>query len=62
MADPQAVDLLRRTIAGFVRNPNVGGAVLIGLGCERNGVDGLIGREHDKAVAVQRRRELATSL
>lgn len=41
----EPMDLLRRTIAGFVRNPNVGGAVLIGLGCERNGVDGLIGRE-----------------
>lgn len=41
----EPMDLLRRTIAGYVRNANVAGAVLIGLGCERNGVDGLIGRE-----------------
>ncbi len=41
----EPMDLLRRTLAGFVRHPNVGGAVLIGLGCERNGIDGLLARE-----------------
>jgi len=33
--------LLRRTIVGTMRNPNVAGTVLVGLGCERNQVAGL---------------------
>ena len=31
-------DLLRRTIAGYARHPNLGGALIVGLGCERNQV------------------------
>ena len=34
---------LRRTLAGFATHPNVGAAVLIGLGCEVNQVDGVLG-------------------
>ncbi|MBR0663283.1 altronate dehydratase [Roseomonas hellenica] len=32
----EPMQLLRRTLAGYMRHPNVGGVVLIGLGCERN--------------------------
>lgn len=35
-------DVLRRTIAGYARHPNLGGVVIVGLGCERNQVDGLM--------------------
>lgn len=30
------VEMLRRTLAGFARNPNVAGYVFVGLGCETN--------------------------
>ena len=36
-------DVLRRTLAGYARNPNVGGLVVVGLGCEVNTLDGLLG-------------------
>ncbi|MBP0447299.1 altronate dehydratase [Roseomonas sp. SSH11] len=32
----EPMDLLRRTISGFIRNPNTAGAVVVALGCERN--------------------------
>ncbi|MFD1838790.1 UxaA family hydrolase [Paracidovorax cattleyae] len=35
-------DVLRRTIAGYARHPNLAGVLIVGLGCERNQVDGLI--------------------
>ncbi|HET9577592.1 MAG TPA: altronate dehydratase family protein [Usitatibacter sp.] len=41
----EPMDLLRRTIAGYVRHPNVGGAVLCSLGCERNNIYGLLEKE-----------------
>jgi len=31
--------LLRRTLCGMARHPNVGGCVLVGLGCETNQID-----------------------
>ncbi|MDY3282780.1 UxaA family hydrolase [Dysosmobacter sp.] len=34
--------LLQRTIAGYIRNPNMGGAILLSLGCERNNIDKLM--------------------
>jgi altronate hydrolase len=34
----EPMDLLRRTIAGAVRHPNVGAALICSLGCERNNV------------------------
>jgi altronate hydrolase len=43
MASPSPhFDLLRRTIAGYVRHPNIGGALVVGLGCERNQVADLV--------------------
>lgn len=35
-------DVLRRTLAGYARHPNLAGALIVGLGCERNQVDGLM--------------------
>ena len=41
---PDSLDhrLLQRTLAGIVRHPNVGGALLVGLGCEANQISDLI--------------------
>lgn len=47
MASPSPhFDLLRRTIAGYARHPNVGGALIVGLGCERNQVADLMASQH----------------
>ena len=36
---PVAHSLLRRTLAGMLHHPNVAGGLLVGLGCETDGVD-----------------------
>lgn len=41
----EPMHLLRRTIAGYARNPNFAGVLVIGLGCERNQLKGLIEQE-----------------
>ncbi|WP_342050333.1 MULTISPECIES: UxaA family hydrolase [unclassified Cupriavidus] len=38
----EPMDLLRRTMAGYARHANVGGALVVGLGCERNQLKGLL--------------------
>jgi altronate hydrolase len=38
--------LLQRTLAGMARHPNIGGYVLIGLGCEVNQVQHLVKEHH----------------
>lgn len=38
----EGLDLLRRTLGGYARHPNIGGLVIVGLGCEVNAVSGLI--------------------
>lgn len=35
-------DLLRRTLAGYARHPNLAGTLIVGLGCERNQVADLM--------------------
>ena len=35
------MDLLRRTIMGYATNPNLGAAIVVALGCERNNIDGM---------------------
>jgi altronate hydrolase len=35
-------DLLRRTIAGYARHPNLAGVLIVGLGCERNQIADLV--------------------
>ena len=34
--------LLQRTLAGYIRNPNMAASVLVALGCERNNIDKLM--------------------
>ncbi len=34
--------VLRRTLAGYARHPNIGGLVVVGLGCEVNELSGLV--------------------
>jgi altronate hydrolase len=41
-ADGQGLELLRRTLSGYARHPNVGAVVVVGLGCEVNQVAALI--------------------
>jgi altronate hydrolase len=38
----EPMDLLRRTMAGYARHANLAGALIIGLGCERNQIKGLM--------------------
>jgi len=37
----EPMDLLRRTMAGYIRHANLAGALVVGLGCERNQVSKL---------------------
>jgi altronate hydrolase len=39
--DGQGLDVLRRTLAGYLDHPNVGGVLVLGLGCEDNQVAAL---------------------
>ena len=39
----EGMDLLQRSLAGYARNPNFGGILLVGLGCEVNHLDCLLG-------------------
>jgi altronate hydrolase len=36
-------EVLRRTLAGYARHPNIGGIVVVGLGCEVNDLSSLVG-------------------
>jgi altronate hydrolase len=40
-ADGEGLALLRRTLTGYARHPNVGAVVLVGLGCEVNQISAL---------------------
>ena len=42
----EGMDLLQRSIAGYIRNPNFGGILLVGLGCEVNHLDCLLENMH----------------
>ena len=41
----EPMELLRRTIGGYARNPNFAAVLIIGLGCERNQLAGLMEQE-----------------
>ncbi|HWI80764.1 altronate dehydratase family protein [Ramlibacter sp.] len=41
----EPMQLLRRTMAGYARHPNLAAALVIGLGCERNQLQGLLDQE-----------------
>jgi altronate dehydratase len=47
-ADGAGLELLQRALAGYVRNPNFGGILLVGLGCEVNHIDCLLENMHLK--------------
>ena len=42
----EGMDLLQRSMAGYVRNPNFGGILLVGLGCEVNHLECLLDNMH----------------
>ncbi len=39
------MDVLRRTLAGYTRHPNMAAVVMLGLGCESNQISGLMNAE-----------------
>jgi len=41
----ESMDVLRRTMAGYARHPNIAATVFIGLGCESNQITSLLGAE-----------------
>jgi altronate hydrolase len=45
----KGMDVLRRTLAGYVRHANFAGIVIIGLGCEANQMDALFAAQHLEA-------------
>jgi altronate hydrolase len=42
----EPMDLLRRTLAGYIRHANLAAVLVIGLGCERNQIAGLLEAEN----------------
>jgi altronate hydrolase len=44
-SEGEAMDLLRRTIAGYARHANFAGVLILGLGCEANQIGGLLKAE-----------------
>lgn len=44
-AEGEAIDTLRRTIAGYARHPNFAAVIILGLGCEVNQIDRLVEAE-----------------
>jgi altronate hydrolase len=44
-SEGEAMDLLRRTIAGYARHANFAGVLILGLGCEANQIGGLMAAE-----------------
>lgn len=44
----EPMSLLRRTLAGYMRNPNIAGSVVISLGCERNNIHDFFAEMHLK--------------
>ena len=42
----EAIDVLRRTLAGYGRHANFGGVLMLGLGCETNQLSSLMDAEH----------------
>jgi altronate hydrolase len=41
----EPMDLLRRTLAGYIRHPNLAAMLVVGLGCERNQIASLLAEE-----------------
>lgn len=41
-SEGEAMDMLRRTLSGYARHPNVAGVLMLGLGCETNQISSLM--------------------
>jgi altronate hydrolase len=54
MGSREGIDVMRRTIAGYATHPNIGATLLVGLGCEANGIAALL-----KARGLQEGERLA---
>ena len=58
-ADGPGMAILRRTLGGYARHPNVAGTLVVGLGCEDNQVDeflaaaGLVPSDHLTTLVIQ---------
>ncbi len=48
-SEGEAMDVLRRTIAGYARHANFAGVLILGLGCEANQIGGLMAAERLEA-------------
>src|SRR5262249_8392863 len=44
-SEGDAMDVLRRTIAGYARHPNFSSVIMVGLGCEANQIPRLVAAE-----------------
>jgi altronate hydrolase len=42
----EGIEYLQRTLGGWARHPNFAGVVMVGLGCEINQIDDLMGKMH----------------
>lgn len=51
---PVGHTLLRRTLAGMLSHPNVAAGLLVGLGCETDGVDAVLAGAHPEGRPVRR--------
>lgn len=40
--DGDGIEILRRTLGGYIRHPNMGGVLVVGLGCEVNDIPSLL--------------------
>ena len=57
----EPIDLLRRTLAGYVSHANISGALVVGLGCERNNLEQFFlntGLEQGKNIRALRMQSL----
>ena len=54
----EGYDTLFRTLAGYARNPNFGGILLLGLGCEVMQIPDLIGVTTERMMSVQHANRL----
>jgi len=50
----ESMQVLRRTLGGYARHPNFAGVLIVGLGCEANQINALLGAEHLEESALLR--------
>ncbi len=50
----ESMQVLRRTLGGYARHPNFAGVLIVGLGCEANQINALLGAEHLEEGALLR--------